>query len=98
MTSITSIEQKLHQLFSPQKLKIIDESKKHKHHLQNPQRTHTENNTTYPTHLHIYMVSSQFIGLNALSRARKIHKALAEELAGSLHSVSLKLKAPDEVN
>jgi BolA protein len=40
--------------------------------------------------------SHAFAGVNRVARQRKVYHALAEELAGPLHALSVKALAPDE--
>lgn len=48
------------------------------------------------THFQIVMTSTFFAGMGRLARSRAVHDALADELAGGLHALTLRLKAPGE--
>jgi BolA protein len=42
------------------------------------------------------MVTPAFEGVSRVERQRRVHAALAEELTGSVHALSLKLQTPRE--
>ena len=48
------------------------------------------------SHFHVTAVSQRFAGLNRVARQRLVYGALADELAGPIHALSLTLRAPDE--
>jgi BolA protein len=71
------IENKLKDLFTPKYLEVINES----------------NNHNVPagseSHFKITVVSDEFEGQMLVARHRMINKLLAEELAGSVHALSM---------
>ena len=77
------IEQKL-QALAPQWLQVDNES--HRHHVP----AHSE------THFRVVMVSSAFDGQRLIDRQRTIHAALADELAGDVHALGMRLFTPEE--
>jgi BolA protein len=88
MTTIKrKIEEKLKITFNPSFLEVIDESKKHKGHLEKP--FHAE------THFRITLVSDQFRALPRIKRHQQVYKALEEEV-GLIHALSLDLKDTKE--
>jgi BolA protein len=84
------IEAALRQVFSPAVLAIRDESALHE--------GHAGASPGGETHFHVSMESARFAGLGRLARARAVHEALASEFASGLHALSLKLRAPGEIN
>jgi BolA protein len=79
---------KLEQAFSPQKLDVIDESHLH--------AGHNEAAASGETHFRVRMVAQRFDGVSRLDRQRQVLALLADELAGPVHALALKLKSPDE--
>ena len=77
------IEQKL-QALAPQWLQVDNES--HMHHVP----------ANSETHFRVVMVSSAFDGQRLIDRQRTIHAALADELAGGVHALGLRLFTPEE--
>jgi BolA protein len=79
-----SIEDKLKAEYSPDYLEVVNESGNHK---------------VAPgseTHFKVLMVSSSFQGKASVIRHRMVNKTLAEELAGGVHALSLKLMTPQQ--
>jgi BolA family transcriptional regulator, general stress-responsive regulator len=83
------LKRKLETTFNPLSLEIIDDSDKHKGH--SGARSDGE------SHFSVVIVSEAFSGLNQVARQRLVNKALAEELKGAIHALSLKTLSPDEV-
>lgn len=50
------------------------------------------------THYSVTLVSPRFSGLSRMQRSRAVHEALADELANGLHALSLRLRAPQDVD
>ena len=46
------------------------------------------------SHFNVAIDSAAFVGLRPVERQRLVHRILAEELAGPVHALSLKLGAP----
>ena len=82
------IRSKLDQAFAPQRLEILDDSDKHNGH--EGAREGGE------SHFSVRIVSERFSGLNRVARQRLINTALAEELAGPVHALSLQTHTPEE--
>lgn len=82
------IHDKLTAGLNPVVLEISDESDKHKGHAGH--RPEGE------THFDVTVVAAAFEGQNRVARQRMVYKILAEELAGPIHALSLKLKSPAE--
>jgi len=82
------IRSKLDEAFAPAHLEIQDDSAKHKGH--SGAREGGE------SHFSVRIVSSRFDGLNRVARQRLVNAALAEELAGPVHALSIVAQTPAE--
>lgn len=87
-TVAARISRKLHDGLTPQSVEVRDESAKHAGHAG--ARPEGE------THFDVRVVSDAFEGLSRLERQRRVNALLADELAGPVHALSLKLLAPSE--
>jgi BolA protein len=88
MQIIRKIETKLHAALDPQVLEVVDESHLHAGHVG--ARPEGE------THFRVHVVSAAFAGRSRVERQRMVYAALAEELAGPVHALSIRARAPDE--
>ena len=77
------LHHKLTVAFLPTHLEIINESHRHAMRANN-------------SHFHITLVSLAFAGQSLLARHRAVNQALAEELAGHIHAITLNTLTPDE--
>jgi BolA protein len=82
------IRSKLEAAFAPVRLSVVDESERHKGHAGH--RPEGE------THFNVEIVSAAFAGLSRVERQRKVYAALAEELAGPVHALSVAARSPEE--
>ena len=83
-----AIQTKLTSAFAPTRLEIVDDSARHEGHAG--ARPGGE------SHFNVTIESAAFIGAAKVARQRMVYRALAEELAGPLHALSLKALAPGE--
>lgn len=83
-----AMRHKLETAFAPVRLDIIDDSDKHHGHAG-----HREGGES---HFTLIIESEAFAGMNRVERQRRINHALAEELAGPVHALSIKASAPGE--
>jgi BolA protein len=83
-----TIERKLTEALAPQRLKIVDDSEKHKGH--GGYREGGE------THFSVEVVSAAFAGQNRVARQRRVYEILAAELADRVHALQLKTLTPEE--
>jgi len=83
-----TIERKLTEALAPQRLKIVDDSEKHKGHAG-----YREGGQT---HFRVEVVSDAFAGQNRVTRQRRVYEILAAELAGGVHALQLKTLTPAE--
>ena len=88
MRTADLITQKLTGAFTPQSLKVEDESFKHE--------GHAGSRPGGQTHYRVYIVSQAFKGKTRLERHRMINQALSAELAGGIHALALHASAPGE--
>jgi len=82
------LKAKLNQALAPQQLEIHDDSAKHSGHAGAREGGES--------HFSVLVVSESFAGLNRVARQRLINAALAEELAGPIHALSLQALTPAE--
>lgn len=88
MAVADTIERKLTQALAPQRLRIVDDSEKHKGHAG-----YREGGET---HFRVEVVSEAFAGQNRVARQRRVYDILAEELAAGVHALQLKTLTPEE--
>ena len=88
MAVAETIERKLTEALAPQRLKIVDDSEKHKGH--GGYREGGE------THFSVEVVSAAFAGQNRVARQRRVYEILAAELADRVHALQLKTLTPEE--
>jgi BolA protein len=84
------IRLKLDEAFAPVRLEVQDDSAKHKGH--SGAREGGE------SHFSVRIVSERFEGMGRVARQRLINAALAEELAGPVHALSLIVQTPAEAD
>jgi len=83
-----AIQQKLSVAFEPVRLEIEDDSARH--------AGHAGASRAGESHFNVLIESQAFAGAPKVARQRMVYRALAEELAGPLHALSLKALAPGE--
>ncbi|GAB4373377.1 MAG: BolA family transcriptional regulator [Kiloniellaceae bacterium] len=88
MAVAETIERKLTEALAPHRLKIVDESEKHKGHAG--YRAGGE------THFRVEVVSDAFAGQPRVARQRRVYEILAAELSGGVHALQLKTLTPAE--
>jgi BolA protein len=84
----TMMHARLTAALAPERLAIHDDSARHAGHAG--ARPEGE------THFTVEIVSRQFDGLDRVQRQRLVHGALAAELAGPVHALSLVCRTPAE--
>ncbi|HEY5065914.1 MAG TPA: BolA family protein [Xanthobacteraceae bacterium] len=82
------ITEKLREAFTPQSLRVEDESHQH--------AGHAGHRPGGETHFRLYIVSDAFRGKSRLERHRMINAALAAELKGGVHALAIHAAAPGE--
>lgn len=89
MPSISdSIRTKLTAAFNPSRLEVVDDSARH--------AGHAGARPGGQSHFNVLIEAPAFAGLGRVARQRQVYAALAEELAGPVHALSLKALAPGE--
>ncbi|MBX3479064.1 MAG: BolA family transcriptional regulator [Caulobacter sp.] len=83
-----AIRQKLTSTFAPSRLDVVDDSDRHQGHAG-----HREGGES---HFNVVIESPAFAGVSRVARQRQVYAALAEELAGPVHALSVKALAPGE--
>ncbi len=79
---------KLQSAFAPSALEVIDDSSKH--------AGHSGARPGGETHFSVKITSMAFEGVTRVQRQRQVYAALAEELAGPVHALSVQAIAPGE--
>ena len=82
------LERKLTEAFTPARLQIEDDSARH--------AGHAGARHGGESHFNVVIVAAAFEGLSRVQRQRMVYATLAEELAGSVHALSVKALAPGE--
>jgi BolA protein len=83
-----AIRNKLTAAFRPTRLEIEDDSARH--------RGHAGAREGGESHFNVLIESAAFAGSPKLARQRMVYRALAEELAGPVHALSVRALAPGE--
>lgn len=85
---LDAIRGKLDAAFAPTLLDIQDDSDRHAGHAGARQGGES--------HFNVTIEAPAFAGASKVARQRMVYKALAEELAGPVHALSVKALAPGE--
>jgi BolA protein len=83
-----AIHHKLTSAFAPSRLEIEDDSARH--------HGHAGARPEGETHFNVLIEAAAFAGAAKVARQRMVYHALADELAGPLHALSVKALAPGE--
>lgn len=78
------INDKLQQAFTPSILRVVNES--HQHNVPEGSESHFK----------LLVVSDAFSGIRKIQRQQSVYKVLADELAGSVHALTMQTLTPDE--
>lgn len=85
---LDALHNKLTAAFQPTRLEIVDDSHRH--------AGHAGAREGGESHFNVTIESPAFAGAGRVERQRMVHRALAEELAGPVHALSVKALAPGE--
>ena len=88
MSTQDVITEKLRKAFTPESLRVEDESHRHE--------GHAGHRPGGETHYRVYIVSDAFRGKSRIERHRMVNAALAAELAGGVHALAIHAAAPGE--
>jgi BolA protein len=80
---------KLTAALQPELLEVVDDSARHAGHAG-------AGEGRGETHFNVRVVSAAFAGMGRVARQRAVNAALAEELAGPVHALSIRAQAPGE--
>ena len=83
-----SLQRKLTNAFAPHQLQIDDDSARH--------AGHAGSHPGGESHFNVTIEAAAFEGVSRVQRQRMVYAALAEELAGPVHALSVKALAPGE--
>jgi BolA protein len=83
-----AIQDKLTAAFQPTRLEIVDDSHRH--------AGHAGAREGGESHFNVTIESPAFTGTARVARQRMVYHALADELAGPVHALSVKALAPGE--
>lgn len=83
-----ALQRKLNAAFQPSRLEIVDDSDRH--------AGHAGARAGGESHFTVTIESAAFAGQSRVARQRAVNAALAEELAGPVHALSIKALAPGE--
>jgi BolA protein len=84
------IHDKLSAAFSPTRLEVEDDSARH--------HGHAGATPGGESHFNLVIEATVFEGLSRVQRQRAVLGALADELAGPVHALSIKARAPGEAS
>lgn len=82
---------KLVAAFAPSLIEVENDSARHAGHAGA-----REAGDTGETHFNVTIVAAAFAGVGRVMRQRMVYDALAAELAGPVHALSVKARAPGE--
>jgi len=88
MSTKDVITQKLTNAFTPESLRVEDESHQHE--------GHAGHRPGGETHFRVYIVSEAFRGKTRIARHRLVNDILSAELAERVHALAIHASAPDE--
>lgn len=89
MSSVAeTMRQKLAAAFSPASIEIVDESHRH--------LGHPGARPGGESHFRLKIVAPAFAAMSRIERQRAVYRALADELAGPVHALTLTALAPAE--
>jgi BolA protein len=85
---LETLQDKLQAAFQPTRLEVVDDSARHSGHAGAREGGES--------HFNVTIEAAAFAGANKVARQRMVYRALAEELAGPVHALSVKALAPGE--
>jgi BolA protein len=88
MSMAATIEQKLQAALAPLRLEVEDQSHLH--------AGHAGAREGGESHFAVFIVAEIFSDNSRLARQRLVNEALREELAGSIHALSIRAVTPEE--
>lgn len=95
MATVAGIEDKLKAALRPIRLDIVDESHRHAGHA-GVRASLAGARAGGGTHFQVRIVAEAFAGKSRLARQRLVYAALAEEMTGDIHALTVTALTPDE--
>lgn len=83
----SEIEKRLRKALAPSHLRVINDSDHH--------RGHAGHDGSGESHFTVEIESPEFAGLSRLERQRKVNAALGDLLAGPVHALAIRARAPE---
>ena len=83
---VDNIRRTLEAVLAPTRLDIEDDSHRHAGHV----------GAKGGGHYRVFVVSAKFSGRTLIARHRMVYEALAEQMKGDIHALSIVAKAPEE--
>ncbi|WP_293372909.1 BolA family transcriptional regulator [Nevskia sp.] len=83
---VDNIRRTLEAVLAPTRLDIEDDSHRHAGHV----------GAKGGGHYRVYVVSAKFSGRTLIARHRMVYEALAEQMKGDIHALSIVAKSPEE--
>ena len=96
MSIKTSIENKLTEAFSPDRLAVINESHLHAGHHHTEHGREETFDGTGETHFRVRIVAQAFANMSRIERHRAVNQVLAEEFKRGVHALAIEPSAPGE--
>lgn len=96
MSIQSTIEDKLQQAFSPERIEVINESHLHAGHNHAGSDHHSAFDGSGETHFRVRVVSPSFAGMSRIERHRAVNTLLADELEAGVHALAIEPAAPGE--
>ncbi len=96
MSIQATMESKLKQAYSPERLVVLNESHLHAGHHHEDSGHHVTYDGTGETHFRVRIVSDVFSGMSRIERHRSVNALLADELNGGVHALAIEPAAPGE--
>jgi BolA family transcriptional regulator, general stress-responsive regulator len=93
MSVAERIRDKLAVSFAPSEISVTDDSHRHAGH----SGATREDGSQGETHFTVRIVAETFAGLSRVERQRRVYAALAEEMQGPVHALSLTALSPAEI-
>ena len=87
---LEAIQAKLSDAFRPTRLEVVDDSARH--------HGHAGARPGGESHFNVTIEAEAFRGQAKVARQRMVYRALADELAGPVHALSVKALAPGETD
>lgn len=84
---VDNIRRTLEAVLAPTRLDIEDDSHRHAGHV----------GAKGGGHYRVFVVSAKFSGRSLIARHRMVYEALAEQMKGDIHALSIVAKAPEEI-